>query len=162
MLAVQAAAPAPGPMAAESRPTLNRIRIDLQTAWRTSFATAAALRRVRHTPRAGCVLRGRSRGGECRTPRGYRPAHGSPHPSAARITKDNLHRGHGENNSRSLQTFQIRAHFRAGPVLRADVLAADDALAVDEIGLRPHIGVVEPAAFWAGSRTVIRSSDEAR
>ena len=38
---------------------------------------------------------------------------------------------------------QIIADLGAGPVLRADEFAADDAVAVDQVGFRPHVGVVE-------------------
>ena len=41
------------------------------------------------------------------------------------------------------KTVQVRAHFGAGPVLRSDKLAPDDAFAVDHIGFRPHIRVEE-------------------
>ena len=44
---------------------------------------------------------------------------------------------------RALQAFQISADFRIIPVLRADDLAADEALAVDDVSLRPAIGVVK-------------------
>jgi len=40
-----------------------------------------------------------------------------------------------------LKTLQVGADFWAGPVLCADELAPDDALAIDDIGLWPHGGV---------------------
>src|ERR1035441_8403637 len=45
--------------------------------------------------------------------------------------------------ARCLQALEIGADLGAGPVLRADELAPDDALAVDDVGLGPGLGVVE-------------------
>jgi hypothetical protein len=42
-----------------------------------------------------------------------------------------------------LQGFEVGADFGVGPILRADELAADEAVAVDDVGLGPHFGVVE-------------------
>jgi len=44
---------------------------------------------------------------------------------------------------RALQAFQIRADLRAVPVLRTDDLAANDAVSVDDVGLRPALGMKE-------------------
>src|ERR1035438_9815431 len=47
----------------------------------------------------------------------------------------------------ALQVFQIRADLRAVPVLGADNLATDEALAVDDVSIRPAVGVIELGRF---------------
>ena len=42
-----------------------------------------------------------------------------------------------------LKRLEEGANLWVRPVLRADILAADDAFAVDDVGFRPHVGVVE-------------------
>lgn len=41
-------------------------------------------------------------------------------------------------------------HFGAGPVLGADEFAADDAFAIDDVGLGPHIGMEEMGSGFIG------------
>ena len=59
-------------------------------------------------------------------------------------------------DSGRLQAVQIIADLGAGPVLGAHEFAADDAVAVDQIGFRPHVGVVE---LRRGSRWVAHSDE---
>ena len=58
----------------------------------------------------------------------------------------------------TLKCLEEGANLGVGPVLCADVLAADNALAIDHVGLRPHVRVEELGGRLAGSRTVIRST----
>ena len=50
----------------------------------------------------------------------------------------------------ALHALEIGADLGVGPVRVADDLAADDALAVDDIGLGPSLGVVKPGGGLAG------------
>ena len=50
----------------------------------------------------------------------------------------------------TLEALEVLANLGAGPILRADELAADDALAVNDVGFRPHIGVEKLGCAFAG------------
>ena len=50
----------------------------------------------------------------------------------------------------SLKGLEISADLGAGPVLGTDEFAADDALAVDDVGLGPLLGVIKPGGAVAG------------
>ncbi len=49
-----------------------------------------------------------------------------------------------------LEPIDIVADFGACPVLGADEFAADDSLAIDDVGLGPHVAVVEAGGFLGG------------
>jgi hypothetical protein len=72
------------------------------------------------------------------------------------VAKENLDRGHRDRiaaapiGQPALERLEKGADGGAGPVLRADVFAADDAVAVDDVGLRPHVGVEEFGSGLAG------------
>lgn len=50
----------------------------------------------------------------------------------------------------ALQGFEVAADLGVGPVGGADEFAADDAIAIDDIGFRPHVGVEEACGGLAG------------
>ena len=52
--------------------------------------------------------------------------------------------------ARGLQALEVGANLGAGPVLLADEFAADDAVAVDHVGLGPLVGVVELGCALVG------------
>jgi len=56
----------------------------------------------------------------------------------------------GEQRFGTLEAVQEGADLGVGPVLGADEFAPDDALAIDDVGLRPHLGVKEPGGRFGG------------
>ena len=67
-------------------------------------------------------------------------------------------RDQAESLARSLKRLKEGANLRIRPILGANILAADNAIAVDHVGLRPHIGMEELGRGLRGSRTVMRST----
>ena len=56
----------------------------------------------------------------------------------------------------ALEALEIGDNLGAGPLLRPDELAADDSLAVDDVGLRPHVRVIQLRSLLRG----VESCDE--